>query len=135
TDQDEARAAEVDLVHALSEGSQRDLVLTQELYTLAARRPEYRQLTHEWMRRSCAHLEKHFDPDSARQLDALIEGLTLHGALARRPHDRSLTLESDTRITTHRQASESRPEPDPSRRSADRTAARVCGGQGPEPYR
>ncbi len=113
TDQDEARAAVVDLVHSLSEGSQRDLVLTQELYTLAARRPEYRQLTHEWMRRSRAHLEKHFDPDTARQLDALIEGLTLHRALARRPHDRALTLEAVTRITTNRQASESRPEPGP----------------------
>ena len=99
-DCEQARTAVVDLVHALSEGRQRDLVLTQELYTLAARRPEYRELTQEWMRRSRRHLEKHFDPDTARQLDALIEGLTLHRALARRPHSRELTLESVTRITT-----------------------------------
>ncbi|MGW0189166.1 TetR/AcrR family transcriptional regulator [Streptomyces sp. NPDC003362] len=104
-DRDQAREAVADLVHALSEGSRRDLVLTQELYTLAARRPAYRELTHEWMRRSRTHLEKHFPPDTARQLDALIEGLTLHRALAREPHDRALTLEAVTRITT--------PGPDP----------------------
>jgi DNA-binding transcriptional regulator YbjK len=83
----------------LSEGSGRDLVLTQELYTLAARQPAYRELTHEWMRRSRVHLEKHFDPDTARQLDALIEGLTLHRALSRQPHDRALTVEAIARIT------------------------------------
>ncbi|MFF5882499.1 TetR/AcrR family transcriptional regulator [Streptomyces sp. NPDC012589] len=94
-----AREAVVDLVHTLSEGSRRDLVLTQELYTLAARQPAYRELTHEWMRRSRVHLEKHFDPDTARQLDALIEGLTLHRALAREPHGRALTREAVARIT------------------------------------
>lgn len=98
-DPDEARQAVTDLVHTLSEGSRRDLVLTQELYTLAARQPPYRELTHEWMRRSRVHLEKHFDPDTARQLDALIEGLTLHRALSRAPHDRALTREAVARIT------------------------------------
>ncbi|MFG2265773.1 TetR/AcrR family transcriptional regulator [Streptomyces sp. NPDC048720] len=99
-DPGEARQAVADLVHALSEGDRRDLVLTQELYTLAARHPAYRELTHEWMRRSRVHLEKHFDAGTARQLDALIEGLTLHRALSPRPHDRALTLEAITRITT-----------------------------------
>ncbi|WP_406725017.1 TetR family transcriptional regulator [Streptomyces sp. GD-15H] len=99
TGREEARTAVADLVHVLSEGSSRDLVLTQELYSLAARRPAYRELTHEWMRRSRSHLEKHFDPDTARQLDALIEGLTLHRALSREPHDRALTLEAIARIT------------------------------------
>ncbi|MEU9337726.1 TetR family transcriptional regulator [Streptomyces sp. NPDC048290] len=100
-DRAEAVEAVADLVHALSaEDAQRDLVLTQELYTLAARRPAYRALTHDWMRRSRVHLEKHFDADTARQLDALIEGLTLHRALARAPHDRVVTLEAVRRITT-----------------------------------
>ncbi|MGW5636068.1 TetR/AcrR family transcriptional regulator [Streptomyces sp. NPDC003832] len=97
---EQAREAVTDLVHALSEGGGRDLVLTHELYTLAARRPAYRELTDAWMRRSRVHLEKHFDPDTARQLDALIEGLTLHRALSREPHDRALTAEAVTRITT-----------------------------------
>ncbi|MFH8798828.1 TetR/AcrR family transcriptional regulator [Streptomyces sp. NPDC017936] len=99
-DRDQARAAVADLIDALSEGSRRDLVLTQELYTLAARQPSYRELTHAWMARSRAHLEKHFDPDTARQLDALIEGLALHRALDREPGDRALTLEAVTRITS-----------------------------------
>lgn len=98
-DRDAARAAVTDLVHVLSEGAQRDLVLTQELYTLAARRPAYRQLTQEWMRRSRVHLERHFDPDTARQLDALIEGLALHRALSPEPHDRALTAEAVARVT------------------------------------
>ncbi len=90
-DRAQARAAVADLVHTLSEHSQRELVLAQELDSLAARRPEYRELTHERRRRSRAHLEKHFDPDTARQLDALVEGLALHRALSREPHDRALT--------------------------------------------
>ncbi|MFE0691684.1 TetR/AcrR family transcriptional regulator [Streptomyces xiamenensis] len=98
-DRDAARAAIADLVHTMSEDGPRELVLTQELYTLATRRPAYRELTHEWMRRSRVHLEKHFDPATARQLDALIEGLTLHRALAREPHDRALTVEAIARIT------------------------------------
>ncbi|CAL9657459.1 HTH-type transcriptional regulator RcdA [Streptomyces sp. enrichment culture] len=96
---EEAKEAVADLVHTLSEGSRRDLVLAQELYTLAARQPAYRELTQEWMRRSRVHLEKHFDPDTARQLDALIEGLTLHRALTTEPHDRALTREAVARIT------------------------------------
>ncbi|MGW7071049.1 TetR/AcrR family transcriptional regulator [Streptomyces sp. NPDC054855] len=78
---EQAREAVTDLIHALSEGPRRDLILTQELYTLAARRPEYRELTRAWMRDSRRLLERHFDPGTARQLDALIEGLTLHRAL------------------------------------------------------
>ncbi|UWM48224.1 TetR family transcriptional regulator [Streptomyces carpaticus] len=100
----QARAAVAGLVHAMSDGPARDLVLTQELYTLATRRPEYRVLTHEWMRRSRTHLEKHFDPGTARQLDALIEGLTLHRALAREPHGRALTEEAVARITASGQS-------------------------------
>ncbi|MFJ7272778.1 TetR/AcrR family transcriptional regulator [Streptomyces sp. NPDC099050] len=97
---EQAREAVTGLIHALSDGPRRDLVLTHELYTLAARRPEYRELTRGWMIRSRQLLEKHFDPVTARQLDALIEGLTLHRALDTTPHDRNLTSEAVKRITT-----------------------------------
>lgn len=102
TGREQALEAVTDLVHAMSDGDQRDLVLTQELYSLAARRPEYRELTHEWMRRSRDHLQRHFDPGTARQLDALIEGMTLHRALAREPHGRAVTREAVGRITARR---------------------------------
>lgn len=65
----------------------RDLVLTHELYTLAAREPAYRTLTNAWMARSRAALERCFDPATARVLDALIEGLTIHRALDDAPAD------------------------------------------------
>lgn len=95
----EAREAVTDLIHTLSEGPRRDLILTQELYTLAARREPYRALCVRWMRRSRALLEAHFPPDTARRLDALIEGLTLHRALDDDPPDRSLTREAVGRIS------------------------------------
>ncbi|MFJ8787939.1 TetR/AcrR family transcriptional regulator [Streptomyces sp. NPDC102462] len=98
---EQAREAVTDLVHTLSDGPRRDLILTQELYTLAARRPEYQELTQAWMRRSRQLLERHFDPDTARQLDALIEGLALHRALDNgAPHSRALTSQAVLRITT-----------------------------------
>ncbi|RMI33746.1 TetR/AcrR family transcriptional regulator [Streptomyces triticirhizae] len=99
---DEAREAVADLVHHLSRGdagNQRAVVLTHELYTLAARKPAFRELTREWMRRSRVALEWHFDPATARQLDALIEGLAIHRALETEPHDRALTVEAIARIT------------------------------------
>ncbi|WP_371749605.1 TetR family transcriptional regulator [Streptomyces sp. NBC_01283] len=96
----QVREAVTDLIHTLSEGPRRDLILTQELYTLAARRPEYRELTQAWMGRSRDLLERHFDPDTARQLDALIEGLTLHRALDGAPHGRELTRQAVDRITS-----------------------------------
>lgn len=65
----------------------RELVLTHELYTLAARDPAYRDLTNAWMRRSRAALERCFDPATARVVDALIEGMTIHRALDTQPHD------------------------------------------------
>ena len=97
----EAVEAVVDLVHELSEpGSHRDRVLAYELYTLAAREPRYRAITSSWMRRSRQELQRHFDPRTTRQLDALIEGLALHRALDEDPFDRSLTEDAVRRIVT-----------------------------------
>ncbi|MER6979280.1 TetR/AcrR family transcriptional regulator [Streptomyces carpinensis] len=97
---EQAREAVTDLIDTLAEGPRRDLVLAQELYTLAARHDEYRELARQWMRRSRHLLQQHFDADTARQLDALIEGLTLHRALDGSPHDRELTRQAVVRITT-----------------------------------
>ncbi|MEU0373241.1 TetR family transcriptional regulator [Streptomyces sp. NPDC006283] len=96
---DEAREAVADLIHHLSGGDERQLVLTHELYTLAARQPAFRELTREWMRSSRRALERHFDPSTARQLDALVEGLSMHRALDTEPHDRALTVDAIARIT------------------------------------
>lgn len=64
-----------------SPAGDRDVVLTTELYALAARDDRYKAITGAWMARSRAALERHFDPQTALILDALIEGLTLHRVL------------------------------------------------------
>lgn len=94
----EAKSALVTLVTEDVLSSHRDLVLTQELYTLAAREPAFRALTNAWMAHSRAALERHFDPVTARLLDALIEGLTLHRALDTEPHDPALVRTAVERI-------------------------------------
>lgn len=95
----QAREAVVALVTEDVLGSRRDLVLTHELYTLAARDPAYRELTNAWMARSRAALERHFDPATARMVDALIEGLTIHGALDTEPQDPAIVRAAVDRIT------------------------------------
>ncbi|MET8907884.1 TetR family transcriptional regulator C-terminal domain-containing protein [Micromonospora sp. NPDC004551] len=85
TDRDEAIEAVITLVSEDVFGSPRDLVLTVELYAAAARNPALRTVTQAWMERSRQALELHFDPATAREVDALIEGLTLHNCLSTHP--------------------------------------------------
>lgn len=79
-------------------GSPRELVLTHELYTLAAREPAYRQLTNAWMNETRSALERHLDPVTARMVDALIEGLTIHRALDTEPQDADLARQAIRRL-------------------------------------
>ena len=81
-------------------GNQRDLVLTHELYTLAARDPSYRDITNAWMARSRQTLERYFDPTTARILDALVEGLSIHRALDNEPHDPAAVAVAVERVTS-----------------------------------
>jgi DNA-binding transcriptional regulator YbjK len=86
--QDRAAAVEavITLVSADLLGSPgRDLILSVELYVAAARNPALKAVTQAWMARSRRALERHFDPTTARELDALIEGLVLHSALSTDP--------------------------------------------------
>lgn len=79
--------------------TQRDLVLSHELYTLAAREPAYRTLTHDWMRSSRDALGRHFDPATCRALDAFVEGMTIHRALDTEEHDDAEVLAAVRRLT------------------------------------
>ena len=99
TDLASARAAVAAIILDDVFGTQRDQVLTQEMYTLAAREPQYRALTTAWMARSRAALERHFDPQTARLVDALIEGLTIHYALDDMPRDRDEVALAIARVT------------------------------------
>jgi DNA-binding transcriptional regulator YbjK len=51
------------------------------------------------MRRSRLELERHFDSDTAHQLDALIEGLAIHRGLDPEPPSRALTEQAIAKIT------------------------------------
>lgn len=96
----EARAAVVDgiLADIPASGSDEQIVL-YELYTLAARDPSFRDITERWMARSRAALELHFDPLTARLMDALIEGLAVHRTLDRDPAEAAHLIEGIRRIS------------------------------------
>ncbi|MEU9823067.1 TetR/AcrR family transcriptional regulator [Pseudonocardia alni] len=59
-------------------GFDRDVLLMIELYVHALRRPEFRSVVQQWMERSRSALRRHFTPDAAAEIDALIEGMILH---------------------------------------------------------
>ncbi|GAA2889503.1 TetR family transcriptional regulator [Streptosporangium fragile] len=84
-DRDAAVEAVITLVSDDLLGSRHDLVLSVELYVAAARNPVLKAVTQAWMARSRQALERHFDATTARELDALIEGLVLHSALSTDP--------------------------------------------------
>ncbi len=96
---EEAERAVVTLITEDVFGSPRDLVLSHELYTLAAREAAYRDITNAWMSRSRAALELHFDPLTAVLVDALIEGLTIHRALDIEPQDPEVVIQAVRRVT------------------------------------
>ena len=86
---DRAAALEALVEHLTGDllGSNRDLVLAVELYVAAARNPVLRKVTQDWMSRSRRSLERHLDAVTAREVDALVEGLVLHSALSTDPMD------------------------------------------------
>ncbi|WP_276120097.1 TetR/AcrR family transcriptional regulator [Pararhizobium qamdonense] len=56
----------------------RHTTLALELYAYVARVPDARRLTTDWMAECRKALERHFTPEIAIGLDALIEGASLH---------------------------------------------------------
>ncbi|WP_454299812.1 TetR/AcrR family transcriptional regulator [Salana multivorans] len=94
-----ARAAVAAFIIDEGDDGGRGLVLSHELYTLAAREPGFRDLTTAWMERSRAALERHFDPVTARMVDAVIEGFTIHRALDSRDRDPNEVVQAIARIT------------------------------------
>jgi DNA-binding transcriptional regulator YbjK len=85
-----------DLVEAItrlivgnSASSERDSVITFELYLAAKRDSALRAITEQWMSSSREVLRRYMDASTARGVDALIEGLTIHMLLSTRPVDRT----------------------------------------------
>ena len=98
------------LIHDAIGADAREWAVTYELYLAALRDPSLRAVTESWMRTSRSVLERFVDPETARCLDALIEGLVMHRMLSTAPAPRALTREAVTRVvaaatTTFRAAS------------------------------
>ncbi|MDQ0801489.1 TetR family transcriptional regulator [Arthrobacter sp. SLBN-112] len=91
---DDVKKAVVEMIVQDTYGDRDALVLTLELYTLAARKQEFRHLTHDWMMRSRTAFERHFDSTVARQLDALVEGLSIHRAFEPQDYDRTMVADA-----------------------------------------
>lgn len=83
------RAGLLDAITALVEGNAGadadDWAIALELYLAALRDPELRAVTQGWMDASRSTLERFLDAESARAVDALIEGLVIHRMLATAP--------------------------------------------------
>lgn len=92
------RTGIVSLIRGDLQRSRREQVLTYELYTLDARRAEFRTITQNWMQASRHALERHFAPGTARALDAYLEGAVLHIALDPDPQSAAQTREAITRL-------------------------------------
>lgn len=97
---DRASACEavVDLICGDIWVSQRHLVLSFELYSLAARKAPFRALLQQWMARSRESLQLCFSPETACALDALIEGFTIHNLLNDTPVSRTSVLNAVQKI-------------------------------------
>jgi len=91
-------AALVDLVHGAVGADADEWAVTYELYLAALRDPALRTVTERWMRASRSVLERFVDPDTARALDALVEGLVMHRMLSTAPSPRTQTRMAVTRI-------------------------------------
>lgn len=95
---DDLVEALVDLIHGDLQRSVSEQVLSYELYTLAARRPEFRAITHDWMRASRVALGRHLDPVTARIVDAYVEGAAMHIALDPEPQTPDVTRDAVRRL-------------------------------------
>ena len=64
--------------------NRKSLVITIELYAIATRKPEFLHIADEWIELTTELFAMHMDLESARAVNALTEGMTLHGILTGR---------------------------------------------------
>jgi DNA-binding transcriptional regulator YbjK len=80
--------AVTDLITGDAGADTHDWAVAYELYLAALRDPALREVTETWMRTSRTVLERFVEPATARGVDALIEGLTMHKILSTTPYPR-----------------------------------------------
>lgn len=79
--------------------SPREMAGIFELYSYGRRCPASAELAASWMDISHSALTEHFTPASARAVDALIEGWTIHHHLGGVSPDRDLVRSAVTPVT------------------------------------
>ncbi|MFF5155694.1 TetR/AcrR family transcriptional regulator [Streptomyces sp. NPDC000348] len=85
---EEARAAVVEIICGTLRSSPRELVLSYELYAFASRNPALLDVIRSWTKAGRTSLSRHFDARTARALDALVEGLSIHNSMDTEPMSR-----------------------------------------------
>jgi DNA-binding transcriptional regulator YbjK len=95
---DDLVEAVTELVHDAVGADAGEWAVTYELYQAALRNPALRVVTEGWMRASRAVLERFVDGETARALDALIEGMVMHRMLSTAPGTREQTRTAVRRI-------------------------------------
>jgi DNA-binding transcriptional regulator YbjK len=83
--------AATDFVLQGHRASPREWAIAYELYLAALRDPALREVTEAWMRSSRDTLQRVLDPELARALDGVMEGLTMHAILTTAPPTREET--------------------------------------------
>ncbi len=81
TDRDSMLEAAVDFVLLGHRASEHQWAVAYELYLAALRDPALREVTEAWMQSSRDTLQRVLDPELARSLDGVMEGLTMHALL------------------------------------------------------
>lgn len=71
--------------------SNREWAIAYELYLAAMRDPALREITEAWMGSSRDTLQRVLEPELARALDGVMEGLTMHATLTTAPPTRAET--------------------------------------------
>lgn len=74
---EEAREAVVDLACSGVWQEERNMILLLELYAYMVRKPLIRGFVADWMAGSRRALEQHFDAQTARSLDVMLEGVVI----------------------------------------------------------
>jgi DNA-binding transcriptional regulator YbjK len=97
--QEEAREAVADIIMGEGWVTPRTMLLSYELYAYASRNPPLRAVMQTWMGKSRTALEQHFPPETAKVLDAMIEGVTIHRSVDLQPMNRDQVLAFVRRLT------------------------------------
>ncbi|MBC9976568.1 TetR/AcrR family transcriptional regulator, partial [Escherichia coli] len=94
----EACEAITEMIHSAQITTPEKMALMYQLYAFASRKPALKKVMQNWMHSSQQTLQQWFDPDTARALDAFIEGMTLHFVTDSKPLTRDEILKMVKRI-------------------------------------